>query len=98
MDRSPTKRCPEGTGEPRKKETEEEGKKAHEVPGADGAEAVNDVDEDEPGAGGEEVIAVPRDGRRRAEQVNRGGAVGALGPHRDARVRGSRGRVVGLSV
>jgi hypothetical protein len=69
---------------------------AHEVPGADGAEAVDDVDEDEPRAGGEEVVAVRADGRRRAEQVNRGGAgvVGALGPHRDAR---ELRRVVGLS-
>jgi hypothetical protein len=42
------------------------------------------------------VVAVRPDGRRRAEQVNRGGAgvVGALGPHRDAR---ELRRVVGPS-
>lgn len=62
---------------------------AHKVPGADGAEAVGDVDEDEPRgwglAGREEEVAVRQDGRGRAEQVNRGG--GGFGPHRDACAR-----------
>ena len=89
----PDRRDPARADQPRAKDlhfiiyskTEQRrGSRTHEVPGADGAEAVNEVDEDEPRAGRQEEVGVRQEGRRRAEQVNRGGAAAGFGPHGDA--------------
>jgi hypothetical protein len=69
------------------------GEVAHEVPGADGAEPVGDVDEDEPhhlpplaaAAGSQDEVGVRLQGHRRPEHSHRVGGAAGVGTHCAAR-------------